>query len=180
MRGSPVISDNPSYYKPESCEGCCQPRPGLVGPSAAVTTRVIAAVRIAVAEVRHRFRFSSRFTSGVGKKIANCLECSGDRSAPQYPFQVAQWQAGIDTGVGSQMGGTSQTQGPQPNPLAQYGGLGLAGLMMLSDIRAKRNVQKIGETSFCRERQNSTAESAFPAFFGGKFCLPVRGAMSLI
>jgi len=25
--------------------------------------------------------------------------------------------------------------------------------------------------SFCRERQNSTAESTFPTFFGGKFCL---------
>jgi hypothetical protein len=34
--------------------------------------------------------------------------------------------------------------------------------------------------SFCRKRQDSAAESAFSAFFGGKFCLPVGGAMSLI
>jgi hypothetical protein len=34
--------------------------------------------------------------------------------------------------------------------------------------------------SFCRKRQNSAAESAFSAVFGGKFCLPVGGAMSLI
>jgi hypothetical protein len=27
--------------------------------------------------------------------------------------------------------------------------------------------------------QNSTTESTFPPFFGGKFCLPVRGATSL-
>jgi hypothetical protein len=41
-------------------------------------------------------------------------------------------------------------------------------------------ILKAALASFCRERQNSTAESGFPAFFGGKFCLPVRGAMSLI
>lgn len=43
-----------------------------------------------------------------------------------YPFQTTQWLAGIDTGVGSQMGGTSsgtQTQ-PAPNPLSSIlGGL---------------------------------------------------------
>lgn len=45
-----------------------------------------------------------------------------------YPFQTLQWLAGIDTGVGSQLGGTSNgtTTAPPPNPLAQYGGLGLA------------------------------------------------------
>lgn len=51
-----------------------------------------------------------------------------------YPFQTAQWQAGIDTGVGSQMGGTSlgQTTGPAPNPFSTYGGLALAGLSLLN------------------------------------------------
>lgn len=42
-----------------------------------------------------------------------------------YPFQTAQWLAGIATGVGSQMGGTSSTQGPQPSGWSQaLGGLG--------------------------------------------------------
>lgn len=43
-----------------------------------------------------------------------------------YPFQTTQWLAGIDTGVGSQMGGTSQgtTTGPAPSMLGQImGGL---------------------------------------------------------
>jgi len=50
-----------------------------------------------------------------------------------YPFQVAQWLAAIDTGVGGSMGGTStstgnaSTQGPSPNPWTQALGLGLAG-----------------------------------------------------
>jgi GH24 family phage-related lysozyme (muramidase) len=46
-----------------------------------------------------------------------------------YPFQTLSWESGIDTGVGSQMGGTSQTTttGPPPNPLTQIAGLGLLG-----------------------------------------------------
>lgn len=53
-----------------------------------------------------------------------------------YPFQVAQWLASIDTGVGSQMGGTSSstgtatTQGPTPNPWAQFAGAGLTAASM--------------------------------------------------
>lgn len=49
--------------------------------------------------------------------------------AQAYPYQQAQWLAGLDTGVGSQLGGTStgQTTGPPPNQTAQYLGLGLAG-----------------------------------------------------
>lgn len=49
-----------------------------------------------------------------------------------YPFQVAQWLAGIDTSVGGSMGGTSTstgnatTQGPTPNPWTQVAGLGLS------------------------------------------------------
>lgn len=43
-----------------------------------------------------------------------------------YPFQTLQWLAGIGTGVGSQMGGTSSTTAPKPNPLAQWLGLGAA------------------------------------------------------
>lgn len=70
-----------------------------------------------------------------------------------YPFQVAQWLAAIDTGVGSQMGGTSTsygtgtTQGPTPNTWSQVlgGGLALAGLF--SDREMKENIEKIGETN---------------------------------
>lgn len=43
-----------------------------------------------------------------------------------YPFQTSQWLAGIDTGVGSQMGGTSATTPPKPNPWSQIAGLGIA------------------------------------------------------
>lgn len=49
-----------------------------------------------------------------------------------YPFQVAQWLASIDTGVGSNMGGTGTNQGqstttpPTPNPWTQAAGVGLA------------------------------------------------------
>jgi hypothetical protein len=56
-----------------------------------------------------------------------------------YPFQTAQWLAGIDTGVGSQMGGTSSGTSTQPAPsqLGQIiggvgsaiGGLGAAGML---------------------------------------------------
>lgn len=48
-----------------------------------------------------------------------------------YPFQTTQWLAGIDTGVGSQMGGTSSTTQPGPNTTAQDVGLGIAGLAPL-------------------------------------------------
>lgn len=45
-----------------------------------------------------------------------------------YPFQTTQWQSGIDTGVGSQLGGTSSTTLPPPSILGQIGGLGMLGL----------------------------------------------------
>ena len=45
-----------------------------------------------------------------------------------YPFQTTQWLAGIGTGVGSQMGGTSSTTAPAPSLLGQVAGLGLAGV----------------------------------------------------
>lgn len=63
-----------------------------------------------------------------------------------YPFQTTQWLAGLQTGVGSQLGGTSsgsQTQ-PQPNSTAQWLGLGIAGLGLLSDERAKEDIEHIG------------------------------------
>ncbi len=45
-----------------------------------------------------------------------------------YPFQTAQWLAGLSTGVGSQMGGTGTTTGPAPNPWNQImGGAAMLG-----------------------------------------------------
>lgn len=49
-----------------------------------------------------------------------------------FPYQQLGWESGIDTGVGSQMGGTSQTTAPPPNQLAQYLGLGVAGAGMFA------------------------------------------------
>ena len=41
-----------------------------------------------------------------------------------YPFQTTQWLAGLGTGVGSQMGGTSSTTSPAPSLLGQiFGGV---------------------------------------------------------
>ena len=39
-----------------------------------------------------------------------------------YPFQTTQWLSGIDTGVGSQMGGTSSTTAPAPSMVGQIAG----------------------------------------------------------
>ncbi len=50
--------------------------------------------------------------------------------AQAFPYQQVGWEAGIDTGVGSQMGGTSNTtyQPAAPNPWNVGLGLGLAGV----------------------------------------------------
>lgn len=53
-----------------------------------------------------------------------------------YPFQTTQWLAGIDTGVGSQMGGTSSTQAPQPSPWSQIAGLGIGSIGLLGGTGA--------------------------------------------
>jgi uncharacterized protein (TIGR02594 family) len=44
-----------------------------------------------------------------------------------YPYQQLNFESGIDTGVGSLMGGTGVTQGPTPSMLGQVAGLGIAG-----------------------------------------------------
>lgn len=51
-----------------------------------------------------------------------------------YPFQTAQWLAGIDTGVGSALGSSSTgtSTAPAPNQAAQYAGLGLAAASFLA------------------------------------------------
>lgn len=66
--------------------------------------------------------------------------------ALQYPFATTGWLAGLETGVGSQLGGTSSTTGPAPNYLAQDIGAGVGvGAALLSDKRAKENLKKIGK-----------------------------------
>lgn len=47
-----------------------------------------------------------------------------------FPYQQTQWLAGIDTGVGSQLGGNSSTTAPAPNPWAQFAGVGLTAASM--------------------------------------------------
>lgn len=72
--------------------------------------------------------------------------------AQAYPYQQAQWLAGMDTAVGSQMGGTStgQTTAPAPSPLSSiFGGItsgvGLLGsLGVFSDKHVKENIKEIG------------------------------------
>lgn len=48
--------------------------------------------------------------------------------AQAFPYQQTQWLAGVQTGVGSQMGGTGTTTAPAPNPWGQIAGLGLTAL----------------------------------------------------
>jgi hypothetical protein len=67
-----------------------------------------------------------------------------------YPFQTQQWLAGLATGVGGAMGGTSQAQGvmtpAQPNPLNAILGTATAvAPFVLSDDRAKENIEPVGK-----------------------------------
>ena len=48
-----------------------------------------------------------------------------------YPFQTEQWLAGIDTGVGSQLGGTSTTTAPAPSIAGQVAGAVTSGVSAL-------------------------------------------------
>lgn len=50
--------------------------------------------------------------------------------AQAFPYQQTQWLAGINTGVGSQMGGTGSTTAPAPSPWGQVLGGGLAAAAM--------------------------------------------------
>ena len=63
-----------------------------------------------------------------------------------YPYQQAQWLAGMATGVGSNLGGTGSTTGPAPNQFGQYLGAGLtAASLFMSDARAKEDIEEIGK-----------------------------------
>lgn len=65
-----------------------------------------------------------------------------------FPYQQAQFLAGIGLPVAGAMGGTTQgTQtSPGPNPWAQAAGLGLSAAGLFSDERVKDGIEKIGET----------------------------------
>ena len=69
------------------------------------------------------------------------------QQAQAYPYQQTQWLAGLGTGVGSNLGGTSSgsTTGPAPNQTAQWLGLGLSAAGMLSDRDAKEDIERIGK-----------------------------------
>lgn len=68
-----------------------------------------------------------------------------------YPFQQAQWLAGLSTGVGGAMGGTTTGQGtrqdPPPNIFNQLVGAGMTAAMMFppSDERVKDNIVPVGK-----------------------------------
>lgn len=66
-----------------------------------------------------------------------------------YPYQQTQWLAGLGTGVGSNLGGTSNgsTTTPAPNQTAQWVGAGLTAASLLSDRNAKEAIEKIGTTN---------------------------------
>lgn len=74
------------------------------------------------------------------------------QQAQAFPYQQAQWLAGIASGIGSQMGGTNsgQTTAPAPSPWNAIGGLlgagvGMAGQMgLFSDERVKENIHEVG------------------------------------
>lgn len=87
-----------------------------------------------------------------------------------YPFNTTQWLSGITSGLGSQMGGTTSTQSPAPNaasgmlsgalsggslgymlaPALGFGaasgaGVGALAGLLLSDKRAKEDINKVGK-----------------------------------
>lgn len=65
-----------------------------------------------------------------------------------YPYQQAQFLAGIGLPAASAMGSSStgSTSTPGPNPFVQAAGLGLSAASLFSDERVKDGVEKIGET----------------------------------
>lgn len=67
----------------------------------------------------------------------------------QYPFQNASFLANVAEGLGSQSGGTTNATVPSGNLFSELGGLGIAGIglaSLLSDRRAKENIEDVGKT----------------------------------
>lgn len=56
-----------------------------------------------------------------------------------YPFQTTGWLGNLVEGLGSQMGGQSQTIASGPNPISQVAGLGVAGLGAAGSAGAFQN-----------------------------------------
>lgn len=91
---------------------------------------------------------------GVGQQQQTAEQAALDRQYQQYaqaqafPYQQTQWLAGLGTGVGSNLGGYSNSSGtqtgPQPNQTAQWLGLGLSAAGMLSDRNAKEDIERVG------------------------------------
>lgn len=70
--------------------------------------------------------------------------------AQAFPYQQAQFLAGITGSMGSLMGGTTtgEMTKPPPDPYATAAGLGLgAAGLFLSDARAKTDIEPIGKTN---------------------------------
>ena len=111
-------------------------------------------------------------TIGQTQVGAGTLEQQTQQLGYLAPYQTEQLQAGLETGIGSEMGGTATTTYPAPSILQQIGGVGLGGLGILggtgafgssgylnpsgvnsqgqstfSDRRLKEGIHKIGETN---------------------------------
>ena len=64
----------------------------------------------------------------------------------QYPFATASWLGGMLQGASPSFTGSQQTSTtPGPSTLSQIAGLGMLGYGLLSDERAKENIEPIGQ-----------------------------------
>jgi hypothetical protein len=90
MINPPVISDSAPYQKSKNGEGRRQPPPeaGFVGPSGAVTARLIVAVRIGVAGVGHdSVHFSIECITDLLRAFGSCLRPLARKSALRLWFK---------------------------------------------------------------------------------------------
>lgn len=89
--------------------------------------------------------------SGLNQQEAQAQLNATTANAKQqsaYPFQTQQWLAGLESGIGSLSGGTSngtQTT-PGPSVAGQVAGAALTGLSLFSDERLKSDIEEIGKT----------------------------------
>lgn len=115
-----------------------------------------------------------------------------------YPFQTTQWLAGIGTGVGSQMGGTStgETTAPAPSLISELTGLGTFGIGLGGLIGSQPGTTPSGGTTggsglsglFAnwarggRVRRADGGSTMYPQFGGGygNAVMPYSGAQSFV